>query len=170
MIGSGLASGGQDDGILMPVATPVVVGPVVSAIATSPGRVAGQSLRHSGVGQGRAGRQGGSAGHLDPPSSIRVWAGQRVHCHGGLKVVVKQWPDGRDKCKVSPFDGPLDRSPSRSRSRSRTPVLSPLRPGQSGFVADPTMLESPSVAPDSRVADSLPLGLDTNILEFLGGQ
>ena len=103
------------------------------------------------------------------PSSIRVWAGRCFHCHGGLKVTVKKWADGRDKCRVTPYEPSQS---ERSRSRSPTPVISPVRSGSGGaeLAGEHTLLHEDSAAGDRLEESSLPDGQDTRLLSFFGEQ
>lgn len=103
------------------------------------------------------------------PSSVRMWAGRCFHCHGGLKVTVKKWADGRDKCQVTPYD---PSPPDRSRSRSPTPVISPVRSGSGGegVGGEQTLLDGASDTGDMVAQSSLPDGQDTRLLDLFGGQ
>ena len=103
------------------------------------------------------------------PSSVRVWAGRCFHCHGGLKVTVKKWADGRDKCRVTPYEPSQS---ERSRSRSPTPVISPVRSGSGGaeLAGEHTLLHEDSAGGGLLEQSSLPDGQDTRLLSFFGEQ
>ena len=171
-------------------------GSMASGAGTSVPAAAGQNFEvrpvlptalvggRSGPGQARSTASGGGVGmpeagsglgsstravDLGQPASVRVWAGRCFHCHGGLKVTVKKWADGRDKCQVTPYEP----SPSdRSRSRSPTPVISPVRSGSGGEghggELEPTLLDGASDFGDRLNESSLPDGQDTRLLSFFG--